>query len=87
MQRGKESVHNGVEIFVPNGRENFQAHTLEFKLARGSVMGPAIDGHLVPACYQPGSEMFSEGFETAVVGWNPSGPKNRDSHTLDRRKN
>ncbi len=66
MERGKECVRQGVEIFVANGGKILQADAAIYRVFESLA---AIDGDLVSARYQPGGKLFGEGFESAVIGW------------------
>ena len=84
MDRGKKGMNDGVKIFVPDSREYFQPHTVVFQLAWGNVVCSAIHCDFVPARHQSGGEMFGEGFESAVAGWNATRSENNDAHKPEK---
>jgi hypothetical protein len=43
-------------------------------------MGPAVHRYLVAAQDESSTELFGECLETAVSGWNPPRPHDRDAH-------
>ena len=80
MHRRKKCMHDSVEIFVANCRQDLETYALEFELARADIVRPAVNGNFVAAGDQSGGKMFSEGFEPAIVGGNSPCTENRDAH-------
>ena len=81
VERGEQGVRQRVEILVANGGQVEEAHAAVDRLRMALA---AIDGHLMPARSQTGGEIFGEGFEAAIAGWNAARAKKGYPHFLAR---
>ena len=57
-------MRQGVEVFMANGRKILQADAAIYRVLESLA---AIDGNLVSTRYQPGGDLFGEGFESTVI--------------------
>ena len=73
-------MDHGVEIFVPDRRQDLEPDAVIFELPWRNVVGAAIDGNVVATGHKPRREVFCEGFKSAVTGGNTSCTENCDPH-------
>jgi hypothetical protein len=67
VERGEERVDDGVEIFMPEGGEDFQVDAAVFELAWRDVMRTTIDGDMMAARDEPRRELFGESLKAPVA--------------------
>src|SRR5882672_9156696 len=86
MQGRKKRVNYRVEVFVPDGGEDFQSHSLIFDLAGTDIMGSTINSDVVTTSHQSRRKVLGKGFEPAVVGWNAPCSENCNTHTTELKR-
>ena len=84
MDSRKKGMNDGIKILVPDSGENFQSHPVILQLSWGNVVGSAIHCDFMPARHQSCRQVFREGFESAVAGWNATRSENDDAHIPEK---
>jgi hypothetical protein len=71
VNRTQEGMHQSIEVLRANRGQPDQAHTVVFRLPRAEI-GPAVNGDVVSHFRQPLSDFLITGFDSAVLGNDPT---------------